>query len=62
MTYDESLKYAAQTRQELKKAAGGNIDALWELTNKRTQEDPKFAEALQIIGFRHVLEEQQTRH
>jgi hypothetical protein len=62
MTYDEALKYARQVRQELKKAAGDNIDALWEQTNKRTLEDQSFAEALRTIGFRHVLEDQQTRH
>lgn len=62
MTYDEALKYAREARHELKTAAGDNIDALWKLTNKRTLEDQKFAEALRTIGFRHVLEEQQTRH
>lgn len=62
MTYDEALSYAVQKRQELKKAAGGNLDKQYELTNQAVRSDEKFAESLRIIGFRVVLEQQATRH
>ncbi|MFC4275545.1 hypothetical protein [Achromobacter aloeverae] len=61
MTYEEAEQYVRSVRQAVKAECGDNLDAAWEATNKRTEEDPKFAEALRMIGFRHVLESQQTR-
>lgn len=62
MTYDEAMNYAVLQRRELKQAAGDNLDKLYQLTNQRVRDDEKFAESLRIIGFRVVLDQQQTRH
>jgi hypothetical protein len=62
MTYDEAVSYAGQVRQEERDLNGDNEERLYQALNRRALIDDKFSKSLQMIGFRRVVTEQQTRH
>jgi hypothetical protein len=62
MTYEEAWEYARTVRQEVRAVCGDDEEKEFRALNKRAAEDEKFEKALQLIGFRRVVNEQQTRH
>jgi hypothetical protein len=62
MTYDEALEIARAVRLEIRAVCGDDEEQEYRALNKRAAEDEQFEKALQLIGFRRVVVEQQTRH
>lgn len=62
MTYEEAEQYARQVRLEVRAVVGDDEESEWRLLDKLAAQDEKFSKALQLIGFRRVVTEQQTRH
>lgn len=62
MNYEEAERYAREVRLEVRAVSGDDEEMEWRFINRRAAQDEKFAKALQMIGFRRVVLEQQTRH
>ncbi|OZI26695.1 hypothetical protein CAL26_05070 [Bordetella genomosp. 9] len=62
MTHDQAHEYATQVAREEWAKAGKNMETTLKALDRRAEKDPKFKEAREILSFRSLLEEQQTRH
>lgn len=61
MNHEEAWRYADQKSADIFKTAKDDDEA-WIRLVKLAGEDPTLTEALQLIGFRKLLTQQQTRH